>query len=119
MATTNFNGPVNSVEGFQVNGLARSWAGTRVIYSAGDGSVVMLASYAGLSTVEWGIALPVDQSTGGASKVIACIETSKNGVVGSSASFQVSAKNSSDSTMTAMTDVMGSCTIDCILIGAA
>jgi len=117
MATTKFKGPINSIDGFQFNGLARTLANTRVVTTEGKGSKVMLASVAGLSTVEYGWAQQANHVAGG-TKLICCIETSKNGVVGSSASFQLDYKNSTDSTMSSAAAIMGAATIDCFLLGA-
>lgn len=118
MGVTKFKGPVNSIDGFQFNGIACTPAGTRIVTTAGKGSKIMLASYVGLSAVYWGWADRTNIATAG-TKLICSVETSKNGVVSSAASFQVTYRMSTDSTLSNPSALMGACTIDCILGGAA
>lgn len=118
MAVTKFAGPINSVEGFQFNGTASTWVATMLTLSTGEGSIVSTAAAYGLSTVLWGIAK--HQVVHGGTYLYPVVETSKNGVVGSSASFQVTCRKSTDATMSLIgPTVMGAdATITVVLMGA-
>jgi len=119
MATTNFKGPINSVEGFMFNGVNVTPVATRLVLAEGEGSVVKLASDVSLSSVLFGFAAD-NRVTHGATYIYAQIETSKNGVVGSSASWQLTVFTSGDATSSAPGgNYLPAATIDCLLVGAA
>ena len=120
MAQTNFNGPINSVEGFQTNGNGLTWACTRITTSQiVEASIIKLASVAGLSTVEWGIAKH-NSLVHGATILYAPVHTSKSEACGSG-SFQLTLLTSGDATVSAIAGsakFTKAATIDVLLFGA-
>jgi len=118
MAVTKFKGPVNSVNGFQLNGTAVTAVGTRYVLAEGVASVVFLASDVGLSSVNYGF-VKHNSVIHGATYIYGQIETSKNGVVGSAASFQLTALVSGGATLTTVGgNYLPASTVDILLLGA-
>lgn len=109
MATTTFKGPINSVGGYQFNGLAQTPGATRIIMTAGKGSLMFDAGVAGLTTVKYGIAQHVTLS---ASKTFIVVRP-----YASAASFQVVQFFSSSATVRNTDGDSAAGTVDVLLIG--
>ena len=122
MATTKFNGPINSVDGFLFNGRECTVGATRIVTTEGDGkgTIVVKASVAGLDTVEFGIAQGLKPFIAGGSNMVCVVRTYDDGGqlfgVTTAASFKVTFRQSTDSTQSYGT--LGPATIECLLIGA-
>lgn len=119
MAVTKFKGPINSIDGFQLDGTAVTMVATQIVTpQTVTGSSIELASDAGLSTVLWGIAKH-NSVVHGATYLYARVETSKNGVVGSSASYQLTYFQSTQATFSVPAGKYAkAASIDVLLIGA-
>ena len=119
MATTKFKGPVNSLKGFQFNGVADTIAGTFITLPIA-GSKTYDAGIAGLTTVRMGWGQEVSQTSlpsggqAGGSKCIIAVQP-----YASSASFVVRGYFSGTASGRSMSGLCdGTSTVHVILIGS-